>query len=241
MEPPASNRRRSSQQTGCLKRYVSVVSTTTPSSPAAHTLSEPHIRLACLEDISPILTLHGEAFADKFGGAFGPKGLERGVAALEASWRRQGMAALRGMFVAEVDNQIVGTTTLRTWEMGTEDTGAAELAFQQVLGLWGAVRSMFALSLLDHRIGRGEGFITDVAVLTPYRRQGIARALLARAEHEARSRHKHYLGLYVSGANLGARTLYRTLGFRDMYVRRSWLTRFIFGQREWIYMRKHLT
>jgi ribosomal protein S18 acetylase RimI-like enzyme len=100
---------------------------------------------------------------------------------------------------------------------------------------------MFALSLLDHRIGRGEGFITDVAVLNDYRRQGIAGVMLARAEQEAQSRHKHYLGLYVSGANMGARTLYRRLGFRDMYVRRSWLTRLIFGQREWVYMRKHLT
>ncbi len=164
-----------------------------------------------------------------------------GVAALEASWRRQGMLALRGMFVAELGGQIVGTTTLRTWEMGNDNSGAAELAFQQVLGVWGAIRSMFALSLLDHRIGRGEGFITDVAVLNDYRRQGIASALLARAEEEACSRYKHYLGLYVSGANMGARTLYRRLGFRDMYVRRSWLTRLIFGQREWVYMRKHLT
>lgn len=216
------------------------MSTTIPSSPAARAPAGLFIRLANLEDITDILTLHCEAFADKFGGAFGANGMTRGAAALEASWRRQGMQALRGMFVAELDGQIVGTTTLRTWEMGIDNSGAAELAFQQVLGVWGAIRSMFALSLLDHRIGRGEGFITDVAVLNDYRRQGIAGAMLARAEQEAQSRHKHYLGLYVSGANMEARTLYRRLGFRDMYVRRSWLTRLIFGQREWVYMRKHL-
>lgn len=210
---------------------------TTADVPTLPTLT---IRLASVEDISAILALHCEAFADKFGGAFGHNGTERGRAALEASWRRQGNRALRGMFVATSQGQIIGTATLRTWEMGSDDSGAAELAFQQVLGIWGAIRSMFALSLLDHRIGRSEGFITDVAVLASFRRRGVARALLQRAEDEARRRNKRYLGLYVSGANTGARALYRRLGFEDKHVRRSWMARLIFGQREWVYMRKHL-
>lgn len=207
-----------------------------------YTSAQPAVRIrpATMDDISPILVVHSEAFADKFGGAFGPNGGVRGAAALAAAWRRQGPSALRGMLVAEVAGQIVGTTTLRTWEMGHEDSGAAELAFQQVLGLWGATRSIFALSLLDHRIDRGEGFITDVAVLPPFRRCGIARMLLAHAEEEARQRRKRFLGLYVSAANTAARALYRQLGFADVRVRRSWLTRLIFGQRSWVYMRKDL-
>jgi ribosomal protein S18 acetylase RimI-like enzyme len=198
------------------------------------------IRAARLEDVRPVLTLHQEAFADKFGGAFGHHGSERGVEALAAAWQRQGPTAMRGMLVAELHGQIVGTATLRTWEMGSDDTGAAELAFQQVLGLWGATRSIFALSLLDHQIDRGEGFITDVAVLAGFRRRGIAQALLARAEDEARLRRKRFLALYVSGSNQGARALYRRIGFHDARIRRSWLTRLIFGQREWVYMRKDL-
>lgn len=220
-----------------LDTAVSVTTATSPDVPALPMLT---IRWATLADISPILTLHCEAFADKFGGAFGYNGTERGKAALEASWRRQGIQALRGMFVAEWQGQIIGTTTLRTWEMGHDDSGAAELAFQQVLGLWGAIRSVFALSLLDHRIKRGEGFITDVAVLSTFRRRGVALALLNRAEGEARRRNKRYLGLYVSRANNGARTLYDHLGFQADHVRRSWMARIIFGQREWVYMRKHL-
>lgn len=208
-----------------------------------HTSIDPlliHIRPARLDDINDVLTLHQEAFADKFGGAFGPKHIDRGVEALAAAWRRQGMIALRGMFVAELDTKVIGTITLRTWEMGSDDSGAAELAFHQVLGTWGAARSIFALSLLDHQIERAEGFLTDVAVLQPFRRRGVAQALLARVEEEARLRRKRFLGLYVSASNLGARALYHRVGFEDDHVRRSWLTRLLFGQRSWVFMRKNL-
>src|SRR5215213_10755206 len=143
------------------------------------------IRPAQMSDIYPMLSLHREAFADKFGAAFGARGMARGIEAMAEAWRRQGAAALRGMLVAYADDQVVGTITLRTWEMGSDNTGAAELAFHQVLGAWGAMRSIFALSLLDHPIARDEGYITDVAVLGPYRRRGVAQALLARVEGEA--------------------------------------------------------
>jgi ribosomal protein S18 acetylase RimI-like enzyme len=199
------------------------------------------IRPARLDDVRLILALHRDAFADKFGGAFGADGAERGAAALEATWRRQGPAALRGMLVAEHEGAVIGTTTVRTCEMGSgDDGGAAEVAFHEQLGLWRAVRSLFALSLLDHRIERREGFITDVAVLGPYRRSGVARALLARAEQEAQLRGKRFLGLYVSAANAGARDLYQRVGFHSVRVRRSPLAWLFFGQGRWIYMRKDL-
>jgi ribosomal protein S18 acetylase RimI-like enzyme len=200
-----------------------------------------NIRPAQMDDIYPILGLHREAFADKFGAAFGTNGAARGVEAMAEAWRRQGNAALRGMLVADADGQVIGTITLRTWEMGADNTGAAELAFHQVLGAWGAIRSIFALSLLDHQIDRAEGYITDVAVLSPYRRRGVAQALLSRAEEEARVRRKRYLGLYVSAANEGARQLYRRVGFLERRMRRSLLAGWILHQRAWIFMRKDLS
>jgi ribosomal protein S18 acetylase RimI-like enzyme len=199
-----------------------------------------NIRPAQMDDIYPILGLHREAFADKFGAAFGANGTARGVEAMAEAWRRQGNAALRGMLVADADGQVIGTITLRTWEMGADNTGAAELAFHQVLGAWGAIRSIFALSLLDHQIDRAEGYITDVAVLSSYRRRGVAQALLSRAEEEARVRRKRYLGLYVSAANEGARQLYRRVGFLERRMRRSLLAGWILHQRAWIFMRKDL-
>jgi ribosomal protein S18 acetylase RimI-like enzyme len=191
-------------------------------------------------DVNAILALHREAFADKFGSAFGANGLMRGSKALAEAWNRQGSRALRGMFVAEWQRHIIGTATLRTWAMGEDDSAATEFAFQQVLGLWGATRSIFVLSLLSHRIARREGFITDVAVLPAFRRRGVARIVLGYAEEEARRLQKHYLGLYVSSANTGAIALYQCEGFYQAAVRRSWLTRLFLGQRVWIYMRKNL-
>ncbi|NJN67675.1 MAG: GNAT family N-acetyltransferase [Chloroflexaceae bacterium] len=209
--------------------------------PAVALLPTLRIRPATMSDIRAILVVHREAFADKFRCAFGNKRIARGTEALAAAWQRQGIASLHGMFVAEWHGTIVGTTMLRTWDMATGYSGATEQVFHQVLGLWGAARSIFALSLLNHRINPNEGFITDVAVLTSFRRRGVARKLLNYAEERAQSQRKSYLGLYVSSTNRGARLLYEHLGFRQVRVRRSWLMRLIFHQRDWIYMRKNLT
>lgn len=198
------------------------------------------IRAVTVADIPAVVALHREAFADKFGGAFGVAQIERGADALLAAWQRQGSRALRGMFLAELDAQVVGTITLRTWEMGDEDMYITEQAFQQVLGVWGATRSIFALSLLSHRIQRNEGYITDVAVHAEYRRLGIARLLLEHAEQAARQNHKRFVSLHVSQRNTTACHLYERVGFEVVHVRHSLLTWFFFGQRRWLYMRKEL-
>jgi ribosomal protein S18 acetylase RimI-like enzyme len=209
-----------------------------------HTGADPPItaliRPAHVGDVTAIIDLHRRAFADTFGGAFGRNGIERGTQALACAWQRQGAAAVRGMLVAEQDDQLIGTITLRTWEMTSDDAGIAELAFQEVLGMWGSTRSLFALSILDHRIDHHEGFVSDVAVLESYRRNGVARRMVARAEEEARARRKRFLGLYVSSHNTSARNLYLSLGFVEAHTRRSLLAWLFFRQGTWYYMRKSL-
>jgi ribosomal protein S18 acetylase RimI-like enzyme len=198
------------------------------------------IRPARMDDISSILQLHREAFADKFGAAFGRSGTDRGLEAMAEAWRRQGPMALRSMFVATDAGRVIGTTSLCTAESGGDLTGQAELAFQKVLGSWGALRSIYALSLLTHTIEKFEGYITDVSVLGEYRRQGVARALLMRAEQEARLRSKHFLGLFVSNSNNAARALYEQFGFQVWQVRRSPMAGIMLRQFTWLYMRKEL-
>lgn len=197
------------------------------------------IRAARTTDIYAILALHREAFSDKFGAAFGRQ-TDRGVEAMAETWRRQGPTALRGMLLAVMDNQVVGTISMRTSDMGMDFGGTAELVFSNILGPWGAMRSIMTLSILEHQIGRYEGYITDVAVLSAYRRRGIAQALLSQAEANARQRQRQYMSLYVSKRNLGARSLYERYGFSAHRVRHSILAWLVLHQRDWVYMRKLL-
>ncbi len=143
--------------------------------------------------------------------------------------------------MAEWEGQVIGTTMLRTAEMDNDFSATTRMAFQQILGPWGATRSIFALSLLSHQIDRQEGFITDVAVVKRFRRYGVATSLMEYAEQYAREQHKRYLGLYVSRLNQGAQHLYTRAGFHTVRVRRSLLTQLIFGHRAWLYMRKELS
>lgn len=207
--------------------------------PLAYVASTIVIRPASLGDVQAILDLHSKIFSDKFIGVFGSRGMARGLQAMATLWQQQGPTSLQGMVVAEWQHQIIGTVSLRT---ATSESSPVtmEMVFPEVLGWWGTVRSIFALSLLSHQVRPEEGFVTDVAVMEQFRRRGIARSLLLYIEKQAYLQRKHYLGLYVSGANWGAQQLYAISGFTPVRVRRSWLMHLVFGQRDWIYMRKDL-
>ena len=99
------------------------------------------------------MTLHREAFSDKFGAAFGMRRSDLGVEAMAEAWRRQGALALRGMLVAVLDQQIVGTISMRTADSVGDNDGSAEQAFYQVLGHWRALRSIMVLSLIHICVG----------------------------------------------------------------------------------------
>lgn len=209
--------------------------------PLAVNMPDMIIRAAQTDDIYPILSLHREAFADKFVAAFGWRGSERGVEAMAEAWRRQGTLALRGMLVAIVDQQIVGTISIRTSEITSDVNGIAEQAFYHVLGHLRALRSIMVLSILDHHIDHTEAYITDVAVLSAFRRRGVAQAMLEYVEQEARKRRKRHLGLYVSASNTAARRLYELYGFQPQRIRRSFLAACLLRQSTWFYMRKELS
>ena len=198
------------------------------------------IRPAIMDDLVPMLQLQALAFADKFSSAFGKRGIQRGVAALHQSHQMQGPSSLQGMYVMLAGGEIVGTITLRTVEMRPDDVGLVEQAFLRELGAWGAFRAVHALSQIDHRIGRDEGFISDVAVAEHYRRRGIAQAMMRHSMTLARELGKKRLGLYVSASNHSARALYRNLGFSEGQVRRSWWNALFLGERRWIYMSYNL-
>ncbi len=194
------------------------------------------VRPAHMDDLDTMLQLQAIAFADKFRAAFGRSKTSKGVAALARTHRLQGPSSLAGMHVAESARQIVGTITMRTAEMRIDDGNAVEQAFMQELGTWGTLRALHAFSQLDHRIGRNEAYITDVAVLPELRRRGIAGLMVRYVAGLARQQGKACLSLYVSASNAHAIALYHKLGFRQQRVRRSWWNALLLGERRWVYM-----
>ena len=69
-----------------------------------------------------------------------------------------------------------------------------------------------AAGYMGVQIFSGEGYVTNVATLPEYRRQGIARALMKRAlENEM-----EFLTLEVRDSNLPAINLYHSLGFQEV-------------------------
>lgn len=72
-----------------------------------------------------------------------------------------------------------------------------------------------AAGYIGVQIFSGEGYVTNVATLPEYRKQGIARALMERAlENEM-----DFLTLEVRKSNLPAISLYRKLGFEEVGIR----------------------
>ncbi|WP_218082337.1 GNAT family N-acetyltransferase [Anthocerotibacter panamensis] len=65
-------------------------------------------------------------------------------------------------------------------------------------------------------------YISNLAVAQSWRRQGVARLLLHKAEHVAQSWQQNQIYLHVMADNPGALKLYTTAGYRVERVERTW-------------------
>lgn len=64
-----------------------------------------------------------------------------------------------------------------------------------------------------------EGYVFNIAVAPPFRRQGAARALLSALDRFAREKRLAFLSLEVRVSNSAAIALYRSCGFQPVGVR----------------------
>jgi ribosomal protein S18 acetylase RimI-like enzyme len=74
---------------------------------------------------------------------------------------------------------------------------------------------MLLFDLIEDVTLQRQAFIVYMAVAPAHRRHGVARALLAAAEEEARARGASHLSLMVTQSNAPARMLYERAGFVD--------------------------
>lgn len=202
----------------------------------------PHIRPATLADIDSMVAVHGEAFNDKFVLAFGRRHLQRGLALIAETWRRQGQAGLQGIWVVELERRIVATIAMRSrGTLRNVPLVPVEWLFIRGIGFMRAMYALAVLSAIEHApIRIGELYISDVAVASAYRRRGIAALMLRHAEREAQRQRLQYLSLYVHAHNQAALALYAKAGFVTAKTRTSVWTWLLLRNWSWLLLQKDI-
>lgn len=164
------------------------------------------VRGAAPEDAPTVAGILATALAAKYRPAFGGRA-ERVLTGLV----KRDTAGASRVLVAERDGAVVGAVRLALRR--EHDTRFADRLVGEI-GWFGAMRALAVLSTLkDHRIAADEAWIEELAVAPEARRSGVARALLAACEEQARSQGRRRLTLWVTGENTGAIALYQATGF----------------------------
>ena len=199
-------------------------------------------RIAGPDEDPAIAALVVEGFLDKFRPVFGRR-MDRSVKIME-KWIRLEHAS-GGVISLVIEgysaNELAGSVGIRTAE-SREDILAR--------GLWrtlsrnlGFPRALWATTLLSYprySSTSSEAYIERLVVSPDFRRQGMARRLLAAAEDVARDAGKKTVGLHVSGNNLPALRLYENEGYEEVSRQRSSLTGYFLNIKDWLYLKKEL-
>jgi ribosomal protein S18 acetylase RimI-like enzyme len=200
------------------------------------------VRLAGPDDDPAIAALVVEGFLDKFRPVFGRR-MDRSVKIME-KWI--GLEHASGGVTSLViegysTTELAGSVGVRTAE-SREDVFARGLwrTFTRNLGLPRAVWATVLLSYPRYFSASSEAYIERLVVSPDFRRQGMARRLLAAAEDLARENGKKTVGLHVSGNNLPALRLYEHEGYEEISRQHSYLTGYFLNIRDWLYLKKKL-
>ena len=200
------------------------------------------VRLAGPDEDPAIAALVVEGFLDKFRPVFGRR-MDRSVKIME-KWIRLEHAS-GGIISLVIEGfsagELAGSVGIRT-ATSREDILAR--------GLWrtlsrnlGFSRALWATTLLSYprySPNSSEAYIERLVVSPDFRRQGMARRLLAAAEDLARDAGKETVGLHVSGNNLAACRLYEGEGYEEVSRQRSLLTGHFLNIRDWLLLQKKL-
>jgi GNAT superfamily N-acetyltransferase len=200
------------------------------------------VRLAGPEEDPAIAALVVEGFIDKFRPVFGRR-MDRSVKIME-KWiglehASGGVTSLviEGYSAGEIE----GSVGVRT-AASREDVLARGLwrNLERNLGLLRALWATTLLSYPRYATSSSEAYIERLVVSPDFRRQGMARRLLAAAEDLAREAGKATVGLHVGGTNLAALRLYEGEGYEEVSRQRSLLTGYFLNIRDWLYLKKEL-
>jgi ribosomal protein S18 acetylase RimI-like enzyme len=200
------------------------------------------VRLAGPDEDPAIAALVVEGFLDKFRPVFGRR-MDRSVKIMEKWISLEHVSGGVTSLVVEgyTAAELAGSVGIRTAESREEVLAR---------GLWrtlsrnlGFPRALWATTLLSYprySSTSSEAYIERLVVSPDFRRQGMARLLLAAAEDFARNAGKRTVGLHVSGNNLPALRLYENEGYEEVSRQHSYLTGYFLNIKDWLYLKKEL-
>ena len=200
------------------------------------------VRLSGPDEDPAIAALVVEGFLDKFRPVFG-KRMDRSVRIME-KWIRLEHAS-GGVTTLVIEgystSELAGSVGIRTAD-SREDILARGLwrTLSRNLGFPRAVWATTLLSYPRYSATSSEAYIERLVVSPGFRRQGMARRLLAAAEDLARDEGKKTVGLHVSGNNLPALRLYENEVYEEVSRQRSFLSGYFLNIKDWIYLKKEI-
>jgi len=185
----------------------------------------PHMELAVraatpADPAAELLYLSAKPYYDAYAG-----GEERARALLELVYARPGHAAsFEVCSVAELDGEVAGV--LATFPVSEGDLRARRFVSLTAPRVppwrWPhLMRHLRAAGLVSPRPPMRTLYVDALAVAPGFRRRGVARHLLERAESEARAAGLDGVSLDTGLRNDAARALYTAAGYREREVRRA--------------------
>jgi ribosomal protein S18 acetylase RimI-like enzyme len=194
------------------------------------------------EDDPAIAALVVEGFLDKFRPVFGRR-MDRSLKVMEKWISLEHASGGVTSLVVEgyAASEVAGSVGVRT-AAAREDVLARGLwnSLTRNLGFPRAVWATTLLSFPRYTSVPSEAYVERLVISPSFRRQGMARRLLAAAEDLARDAGKETIGLHVTGDNLRALRLYEDEGYVETSRQRSLITAYFLDIREWLYLKKEL-
>jgi len=198
------------------------------------------IRDVRLDDVDEFVNLSMRVYENKFKVIFKSKmGEGKKVLSQELKTRK----SLEGNFVAIVNGLIVGAVIVKTREMEQIFFQTLKL-FLKNLGIYNGLRAFFVggyhQSISEKFIRKDECYIENLFILPEFRKKGIGKKLMQRAEEFARGKNKKFIYGFSEISNISARKLNTKSGFKEIQIKKSILTKIFFGVPAWAYVRKSL-
>lgn len=144
-----------------------------------------------------------------------------------------------GFFVATKDDDVLGVINIQ-WKnhpLESKKINISTLSLIEKYGLLNLVKCIIGATLLTKKQRQDEGYIDFVGVHPKARKMGIGTKLINHCKEFCSNDLKlSKCTLYVASSNTKAIALYKRLGFERVNTTKSFLSKYLFNEKELIFM-----